>query len=100
MSDNPTALDPNFKRLLTVVFEIAGESPPEAAEIVASMEQALVTHEGVVAALEGLLEAAPAFRSKPVGAFGSSARAQQDAHIVAEDVARAALAKAKAGKPL
>lgn len=93
-------MDANFKRLLEVVFEIAGESPAEAADIVASMEQAIVTHEGLILALEGLLEAAPAFRSMPVGMAGSDARRQQDAHIAAEDVARAALAKAKAGKPL
>lgn len=49
----------------------------------------------LLAALEELLAVAPAFRLKPVGAAGSAARAQQDAHVAAEDRARAAVAKAK-----
>jgi hypothetical protein len=49
------------------------------------------------AALEELLDAAPAFRVKKIGADGSEARKQQDAHIAAEDRARAAIAKAKGG---
>lgn len=42
-------------------------------------------------ALAALLAAAPAFRAMPEGAPGSEARARQDAHIAAEDMARAAL---------
>ncbi len=47
-------------------------------------------------ACEVLLACAPAFRSRPLGAAGSVARAEQDAHIAAEDAARAAIARFEA----
>jgi hypothetical protein len=53
----------------------------------------------LLAALKGLLDAASAFRALPEGAPGSAARIKQDAHIAAEDAARAAIAKAEGGTP-
>lgn len=49
-------------------------------------------------ALEQYVEANPAFRLKPVGAPGSSARKAQDIHIALEDAALAAIAKATNAK--
>ncbi len=56
----------------------------------------MTTHEhealkAVVEALRGVIEASPAFRSKPIGTESSQARRVQTAQIVAEDKALEAL---------
>lgn len=50
--------------------------------------------EDVNALLQRWLDAAPAFRTKPLGAPGSCARAAQDEHIALEDATRACLQSA------
>ena len=52
-----------------------------------------MTAERLAKALEALLPHAEPFRSKPIGAPHSPARAEQDLHIAAHDEARAALAE-------
>lgn len=52
------------------------------------------THHELLAAIQDLLAAAPAYRNTPVGAENSIARLAQEAHIAAEDRARLAVAKA------
>lgn len=44
--------------------------------------------------LDTFTEVSPAFRTKPIGALGSDARDQQEAHIQVEDRARAVLTAA------
>lgn len=52
----------------------------------------------LLAALQAMLDAVePAFRAKPMGAPHSLARMAQDAHIAAEDRARAAIKRATEG---
>lgn len=51
----------------------------------------------LLAVLEEYLATVPAFRSKPVGAVGSAARAHQQFLIALEDRAKAAVALAKGG---
>ena len=47
--------------------------------------------EGLAKCLREMIEANPAFHSKPCGAPGSEARIKQDRQIAAEDAARTAL---------
>lgn len=51
--------------------------------------------EALIAAVERLLEVAPAFRLKRIGAPYSDARQQQALHVAAEDEVRDAIARAK-----
>lgn len=60
--------------------------------------KAMNSHSELIAALERLIEAAPAFRAAPIGSPWSEARRQQDLHQEAEDIALAVIAKAK-GNP-
>ncbi len=53
----------------------------------------LVSTKELAEVLEHYVQMFPAFRSKPIGAEGSNARAIQDAHIAAEDKADSILAK-------
>ena len=53
----------------------------------------------LLTALRTLTAAAPAFRAKPMGAPNSEARRQQDAHVAAEDAARAVIARATGTYP-
>lgn len=49
----------------------------------------------LISTAEALMAAAPAFRLKKIGFEGSQARLQQDAHIEAEDAAKAVIEEAK-----
>lgn len=65
---------------------------PENAPFIVSRVNA---HEALVEALSEYLIMYPAFRSKPMGAPNSEARATQDAQISCEDAALAALSLAE-----
>jgi len=67
-------------------------SGPEARLNAAFIVRACNSHDALASALQDMVSNFEPFRSRPVGAPNSSARAEQDAQIAAFDKAKAALA--------